>query len=1036
MTHVSTTPGARRRRLLLGSAMAALAVSLPVSALAFPPIPPDLDATGIVIAVSDQQQSETDVTATANYPIMEVWAQPDDSDIALADNLISSAARANRSSSSMAPDSEDLDGATGGTSISTGASGVEAWAPALIATRQSTHAAPVTARTANSRIAVHLDDPVQSNAEFAGNVQEAVALANDASGSLALSGISASAGAGIVTDQSIDTSSRVTAKMVGKALIETSDSTDSDLSLSDNLQRAIGYGNSGVSNLSVETAAIESVSGSFFGSSVQSGAQNPSVYAAYAIVSDQRDGGDVEARAVGGYAVDVANTAVGSSISNSTNSLIAAGYGNQSANNLTLSTNTANTIAGGLWNRALGNITNVQKTEDGEITALSNGGVRVGVGGDVVESRISVDGNAVRTLANGNVADGNLFSVSGTTIIAGDMDGGLEGPIGTARTEWDGSISVSAPFAVQNAQVNEASVSSTVTNAVNVIDVDGTMAGSRIEAIDNSSSSSAAGNRAVNSLAIEGSLVATAADLNSFQVSTGAITARIGQTEAPAGAILHAGGDVLEAFLTVTGNHLVGEAAANSATSSLTVDGNILVNNSGHTDAVAGPLEFGMGASADYALANGQLIEGGYPQSEIEGEGQGFLPIVSTVRGSFAAETGGHTVGSSLEVTGNSQSSSSLGNAANNSLAVVANALGDENSGAPGSALWSNQLAYADMRAISDMALGLAPDAVESSLHLSGNRNVAEARMNDVSNSLSVKGVSAGTLSGLPAGSPGGYSGIAKAVGDHVLASNQVANGSVRASALTDAGHIDPGAELIASSYGAMANETLAYATANNAHNSVSLDVASNREASAALSNSQLSVAGVSAAATAHLGYGGNSVADSQALIGDNSTSAYAGGNNANNGLVVAGTSSATQPPIAQITTGALNAVSAPAVLTNVQVNAGSVSATSYSPTHALSYGGAGVSNSSLALNGNSVAATAYGNNAANTALVGALGQVPATALTNAQANIGPVRAHVAGATYAVAPGSLSAGRLTVNGNAVTASAVGNAATNIISTVH
>src|SRR5690606_39077721 len=112
----------------------------------------------------------------------------------------------------------------------------------------------------------------------------------------------------------------------------------------------------------------------------------------------------------------------------------------------------------------------------------------------------------------------------------------------------------------------------------------------------------------------------------------------------------------------------------------------------------------------------------------------------------------------------------------------------------------------------------------------------------------------------------------------------------------------------------------------------------------------------------------------------------------------------------------------------------GPISARSYAPTYALNLGGGGVSESRLALTGNSVAATAYGNNAVNTAFVGSSDRVPGAALVNVHTNFGPVSARVVGAANVIAPGSINPRRITISGNAVSASAVGNAATNTVRT--
>ena len=478
---------------------------------------------------------------------------------------------------------------------------------------------------------------------------------------------------------------------------------------------------------------------------------------------------------------------------------------------------------------------------------------------------------------------------------------------------------------------------------------------------------------------------------------------------------------MVDSSLTVSDNSLLASAAENNATNSMSITANSLVNASGHENAEAGMLDYGVGAAADYALANTQEIRGGYQ-----------LPVAvkASAYGDFDATAGNGAVRSALEVTGNSQTASALGNGAANSLTIAATALGSEEDRAPGSALSSTQAAYTSVDAVSDMRLGATTEAVDSSLLLSGNSNVARARMNDATNSIAVDAVSAGSLSGEPAAALADVGYASQVMGDHVLASNQIADGSVSATAVTNGQSVDPAVSFVRSSFEASGNETLAEAVANNAANNLTLTSAVQGGASAGLLNQQSNYAAVGAQATSTYGIGAHGSSDASSLVDGNTTSAIAHGNMAANTLTVSGVAEDDcTPDLASITTGALNSATAPAILSNVQMNAGGVSAYAMSPTVSVSYGGVGVSDSRLGVTGNSVSAAAYGNSATNMVTLASLGSLPASGISSVQTNSGAVTAQVTNAAYTVSPTSLSASRIDLSGNSISASAVGNAAT-------
>src|SRR5690606_6366463 len=118
------------------------------------------------------------------------------------DNEVRASAAANRQSNSLEPDALDLMPATDSTHLAVSGADVTAYAPAVIAARQVTEYAPVTADTAFSRISMLAGDVVESQLEVMSNRQEALATGNDGANTLNLSGGDGSVGAGIAAAQS------------------------------------------------------------------------------------------------------------------------------------------------------------------------------------------------------------------------------------------------------------------------------------------------------------------------------------------------------------------------------------------------------------------------------------------------------------------------------------------------------------------------------------------------------------------------------------------------------------------------------------------------------------------------------------------------------------------------------------------------------------------------------------------------------------------------------------------------------------------
>jgi hypothetical protein len=125
------------------------------------------------------------------------------------------------------------------------------------------------------------------------------------------------------------------------------------------------------------------------------------------------------------------------------------------------------------------------------------------------------------------------------------------------------------------------------------------------------------------------------------------------------------------------------------------------------------------------------------------------------------------------------------------------------------------------------------------------------------------------------------------------------------------------------------------------------------------------------------------------------------------------------------------------ALLLNGQANYGTIVASAANSADLVPLNaGSPVTGSSVTINGNAVAASAYGNSATNRVSLSLIGAGPAgapsAAIANFQTNMAPVTALVSGSAYPVTAGPLTASTLAITGNSLAATAVGNQASSAI----
>ncbi|MDB5583425.1 MAG: hypothetical protein JWR80_8601 [Bradyrhizobium sp.] len=353
-----------------------------------------------------------------------------------------------------------------------------------------------------------------------------------------------------------------------------------------------------------------------------------------------------------------------------------------------------------------------------------------------------------------------------------------------------------------------------------------------------------------------------------------------------------------------------------------------------------------------------------------------------------------------------------------------------------GAALYASQYGEATVSATSYMKV-VAHGALENSAsNIAGNTNIALATMNDAANRLDIDVAGTGNAGAalLDADPLGGATGE----GEDLLVSTQFATGSVVANAFTRLATF-PGDR----SLGAWGPTDSRIAIAGNvtgaqatANQAVNQAVL-NSIGGSGLANSQMSLASVSASASTPTTVGVASVGGT-ILASDLSVS-----DNVTSALARGNVAenSMTLDRFGAATPASVDvdrfetSVEAPVALVNVQANYGAISATADGAMSRMPLNaGVPVESSRISVSGNAMSATAYGNGAANT-IVPSMGGAMGVALVSQQTNYGPVTARVIAPAATVSPGDVVRSSLRIVNNSVSAWATGNFVTNSIGTL-
>jgi hypothetical protein len=740
------------------------------------------------------------------------------------------------------------------------------------------------------------------------------------------------------------------------------------------------------------------------------------------------------------------------------------------------------------YNAGLGTITIVAAGQVVDVSTLplsyvtlgsagtpATGGVSVTVGNDITNSSVAVNGNTTSGSATGNSATNRIVAD------ATNLENGSQVLAGAAETNPAG-IDATADLAVANTQsVGSAAALASNVGAVFSVSAAGVTApelsdvsGSTVSVSANTEKSTVTGNAADNSVKLSATNLSNTSALASSQQMDGDLTAEIADFS---GAFAVIGRDVTASSVLVNGNTITGSTTGNDATNKVAANGSSTLAAGdtmvGATADPSGVLVATSLAQADHALANIQGLGANASLATDVSAGYGISTLGVGAPGGNADTS--DVSNSTLSVSNNVQAATTTGNSASNGVSISGGSVSTNG------ALLSVQTSNASSTTASSTMTAAAPAANSAStLALNGNANSASATVNTATNAMTVAAATSLASTTVDAGPPETQGTNAllsgSATDDYVASADFVVNnfqavnaGNVNATAETSIWNNDGGLGqtqfatdgIQQSTVDLNGNSTQASATSNRSVNSLALS-ANSSTASGGVLNQQASAAAVTAEATATVGVAvagydagvldPSPVDTSAVTIAGNATTARAGGNSSSNSLSAAATTFANNGGIGSTMLNGDRAdnVAASFAVLNEQANSGPINATA-NVTYGAVFNTLGaastVTNSSVALNGNSAASVAYGNAATNQLTLAALnspaaGAVPTTtAIASNQVNTGNISAvtealqvtlamNATGAGIGTGPVSQSS--LSVNGNALSAAAFGNSATNTL----
>jgi trimeric autotransporter adhesin len=742
-----------------------------------------------------------------------------------------------------------------------------------------------------------------------------------------------------------------------------------------------------------------------------------------------------------------------STLESSSNRIAATAEGNAASNVMSLNNTNMSEMTAALASGQLMDTTPVTTTTAGTVSVAT-----AAVGATGKASGISVNDNAVSATSLGNVV-ANILGVTATTAAGRAVNAPVSGDdvSPTKAIASSTTADVKADFALSNSQVLSQTslindIASAVSGAVSATIGDDISGGSTVSMTGNSLTASSRGNSASNTLNMAvGQLSQADMAVASMQKAS---TADIKSLNTATGISLDASlGSINGSQLTVSNNRVDSAVMANTVSNQVTVSStNVTAPSLVLADKGAA---IGAGATvvATSALVNDQTSTQNTMTASVGTDS------TSSVIELLAANVND---GSALTMSGNTLASAAYNNLATNGM-TLAMTTGAGMTGAIASRQNVSSLAAPSVAATFG-GVKLAVETVTGtgtlnpSLTVSSNSISAENLGNSVSNSLAV---TAGQWDGrssdftVPALTANTSLSTNYAVADLAVANQQNVLGTGKTVAVITAnvvGTVENNyADLTEGSITANGNAVSAAATGSEARNVLSVNTSGMSGTTLGVASQQIMDLGkiLSTAKTGSTGVGvtGTTTGDvsgGNISVNNNTVLATSAANSVSNSLSATATNvlgtTASVVPTTSFDSTTLTVQADMAVLNNQKTVNSTVNAETGTSSVAariqqvLGDVTSGANSSNLSLNGNGVASVAYANRAGNSATVAINSMVGMTAgLGNGQKAQG---SSLAATTYGVIDSQLAsvdASNVTANANAISASALGNNATNSFS---
>jgi hypothetical protein len=752
------------------------------------------------------------------------------------------------------------------------------------------------------------------------------------------------------------------------------------------------------------------------------------------LISDQQSEGgeDIIAVVAGAPSLEltVAAGISGDTLSVASNTVEARASDLGAINTLSNTAGTSLSAAGSLVNSQVG-FADANATVNSADTIVS-------VGTGVASSSVDVSSNDVMAGATGSSASNTL------TVAAGSINGQATPSLDAGATSAS-VLSVQALSSLMSVQTVASAATADVSGETEIrAQVTGSVSGSDMAVDANLVQASATAGTVTNRLtqSADTSIAAgSPAMLYSIQVATGNSAAVVEGAQV----VVSATGDVSGSSVSADANTVQAMTTGLSAGNLLDVSAGTDIAGSGSTniDATTGSVV----SATDFTLVNEQEILVSTLSAQIEAAG-----VLAGDGAAVSVAIGGDIdTASSASVSSNMMRALVTGANAANTARVDAGSVSNAGLG-----LVNDQdVAAALTASIAQPSIGVTAVNVSggSSVDISSNVIAAAATAASATNQVIVNASSTLTGGGVdtvslsPTGTLGGFSDSA-ASGVATLLNGQASSGAVTSTVGGDATIGEPNitTDLSGAVTGTVAvadNVLLSQSRGNVATNVVSLTAGSTIDAASqgVLASTQdrsgainASISGSSTGSRGTIGITSAGTVDGSLSVENNMVRASGAANTVLNSFTVNGGGSAGAPTGAALNAGTLSSNAQYAAL-NAQTNASSVTSSVTNFNMGLTNGAYGVTGMA-SLTGNTVMADATGNSAYNVMNISSGVDTYGTAsMANYQSNTASMSAQVSGVSMTMDMGTAGAGGAASfrnSGNAITANAVGNTATTIM----